>query len=78
MFAILRIQHSKLLRRMPNAAQPTTPIEEMAIASEVNLEQIERITRVQTAIEQLDDNQKLPRRLVAMEGMTVDEAAESC
>lgn len=74
-FAILRNQYTKLLRKLPSDRQLAQPESVQATGSaETQTETTQEI--VQQAIEQLDDHQKLPILLVSMEGMSVEAASE--
>ncbi len=82
MFAILRNQYSKLIRKIARTRQLDDATAD-AIAgretapthSATESTNPERLVRL--AIEQLDENQKLPLLLVTMEGLSVEEAAEA-
>lgn len=74
MFAILRNQFSKMIRRLPKANQMTDLQAAEIVAVESQNEHVQ--AHVQSALNRLDDDQKLPLLLVLMEGLSVDEAAE--
>ena len=74
MFAILRNQYSKMVRR--DVAKSTVtefPVTEIANPESHTDDGREQI---QIALERLGEDQKLPLLLVVMEGLTVNEAAE--
>ena len=77
LFAILRNQYTKVLRKLPKSKSLNEDASEFLTddASEFARTQLETQELVQLAIEKLDADQKLPMLLVAMEGMSVDEAA---
>ncbi len=77
MFAILRNQYGKMIRRRPSiqqtadmdtVSQLTDPPQPAAVFDQQEW--------VQAAMEKLAEDQRLPLLLVTMEGLTVDEAAE--
>lgn len=72
MFAILRNQYTKLIRKESKAAKAS----ELAfdVPQQMSSEN-ESIDRVQQAIARLPENHRLPILLVAMEGLSVDDAA---
>ncbi len=73
MFAILRNQNLKAIRkRKPVASPDVESIADHRHESEKN----EQVDIVQRAIEQLEDDQRLPILLVSMEGLSVEEASE--
>ncbi len=75
MFAIMRNQYTKLLRQLPKSRQMTElVIENLGVPAETNDYQSDQ-QLVQAALQQLNDDHKLPLLLVSMEGMTVDQAA---
>lgn len=73
LFAILRNQFSKLMRK-ENRAAPTSDQVEQVLDRSPNEDP--SVDRVQTAIATLSEIHKLPVLLVSMEGLTVDEAAK--
>ena len=74
LFAILRNQYSKLIRKEARSAQTTEHLDAVAVYEKP----VDQTTEaVQLAIEELDKNHKLPLLLVSMEGMSVDQAAET-
>ncbi len=77
LFAILRNQYSKLLRKLPKTKSLNEESSEIASPDTSTAEETKLETKelVQSAMEELDDDQKLPMLLVAMEGMSVGEAA---
>lgn len=72
LFAILRNQYSKLIRKEARSAQTTEHLDAVAVY-EKPVDPTKKV--VQSAIEQLDENHKLPLLLVSMEGMSVEQAA---
>ena len=74
-FAILRNQYTKVLRKLPAERQLAQP---ESIQAEGPATEPDETTQaiVQQAIEQLDDHHKFPILLVSMEGMSVDAASE--
>lgn len=79
MFAILRNQYSKLIRKIARTRQldDSTANSIAAPQSEYSGEEPDSVRSVRNAIEQLEENQKLPLLLVAMEGLSVEEAADA-
>jgi len=75
LFAILRNQFTKLLRKLPTARQLSQP-ESIQAAATQEADRSDTQEIVQQAIEQLDDIHKFPILLVSMEGMSVDAASE--
>ena len=75
MFAILRNQYSKLIRKESKAATTTEHLDQTAQQEQNNSSEI--ATTVQIAMDLLDDKHKLPLLLVSMEGMSVEEAAKA-
>jgi RNA polymerase sigma-70 factor (ECF subfamily) len=73
LFSILRNQHSKLNRRRFRLVTGSPGVEQ--IVEETERDGRETADVVQTALDQLDEPYKLPLLLVAMEGMSVAEAA---
>ena len=75
-FAILRNQYTKMLRKLPAESQLVQPesVQASSAAETTNKERTQET--VQQAIEQLDDRHKLPILLVSMEGMSVEAASE--
>lgn len=72
MFAILRNQYSKLIRKESKTAQAS----ELAFdVPQQTAPSNETVDRVQQAIARLPENHRLPILLVAMEGLSVEEAA---
>ena len=74
LFAILRNQYSKLIRAEARSTPTTEHLDSVAVY-EKPVDQTQQV--VQAAIEELDENHKLPLLLVSMEGMSVEEAAEA-
>ena len=74
LFAILRNQYSKLIRKEARSTPTTEHLDSVAVY-EKPVDQAKQV--VQSAIEELDENHKLPLLLVSMEGMSVDQAAEA-
>lgn len=75
MFGILRNQYLKSIRQeVRMTALANERMDELAGPAPVP--QGEARELIQTALEQLDDEQRMPIVLVAMEGIAVDEAAE--
>lgn len=72
MFTILRNQYSKLIRKETKSPSTNIDTEPVAAGPEPGSDHSDA---VQSAIQQLDENHKLPILLVSMEGMSVDEAA---
>lgn len=73
LFAILRNQSLKAFRKKrPTASLAVESVVDHRLESGKN----EQADIVQRAIEQLNDNQRLPILLVSMEGLSVDEASE--
>lgn len=73
MFAILRNQYTNLLRKESRAAK-TTDLIDCIPAREPR--ESETSDAVQDAIAMLDEKHRMPVLLVAMEGLSVEEAAE--
>jgi RNA polymerase sigma-70 factor (ECF subfamily) len=73
MFSILRNQYTKLLGREAKAGIATENLEPMVETADSRPSDFADV--VQNAISQLSDLHKLPLLLVAMEGISVDEAA---
>ena len=73
LFAILRNQYSKLIRKERRVVATNGHLDSIAALPETN---DPKKQQVQTALEGLDENHKLPLLLVSMEGLSVDEAAE--
>lgn len=71
-FAILRNQYSKLIRKESRAPVTSRLAEPVVTGPEQREEQA---GLVQSAIDELDDKHKLPILLVSMEGLSVEEAA---
>ena len=71
MFAILRNQYSKLVRRERKNVASNAVQDVAGIESEAN----ETIDIVQAAVNQLDDEHRMPLLLVAMERLSVDETS---
>ena len=76
MFAILRNQYSRLIRKESKTARAYEHLETIAIETTGPEQPNEKIDAVQAAINELDEKHKLPILLVSMEGMSVEEAAE--
>lgn len=76
LFAILRNQYSKLLRRGKRWHTMGETLEMVDRESNSDLIHQERNDLVQYALEQLSEDHKLPILLVTMEGWSVAEAAE--
>ena len=74
LFAILRNQYSKLIRKEARSTQTTEHLDAVAVF-EKPVDQTKEV--VQLAIEQLDESHKMPLLLVSMEGMSVEQAAET-
>ena len=77
MFAILRNQYSKLIRKETKNVQSTEQMDSFA-HDDISQEDTGLTTptdRIQAALEQLDEKHKLPLLLVAMEQMSVEQAA---
>jgi len=74
MFAILRNQYTKLIRKESKAAKSTELIEN--VPAEPQSENNQNVDFVQSAIETLEDKHRLPLLLVSMEGLSVDEASK--
>lgn len=74
MFAILRNQNLKAIRKKKPTASPD--VEAVVDHRTDGSEKTEQASVVQGAIEQLEDEQRMPILLVSMEGMSVDEASE--
>ncbi|MFT5299422.1 MAG: RNA polymerase sigma-70 factor (ECF subfamily) [Mariniblastus sp.] len=72
LFAILRNQYTKLIRKESRAASTREHLDSIAATSNSNEAVVDA---VQAAIGQLDEKHKLPVLLVAMEGLSVDDAA---
>ena len=75
-FAILRNQYTKLLRKLPAERQLAQPESVQEVGRQIASDEATTQQIVQQAIEQLDDHHKLPILLVSMEGMSVDAASE--
>ena len=74
LFAILRNQYLKTCRtKSPMTSNVFETIEDQQLD---RVQKTENVDLVQRAIEQLDENQRLPILLVSMEGLSVEEAAE--
>lgn len=73
MFAILRNQFSKLIRKESKAVVTSVEFDEPV---EKELPDTETQEAVQNAVQSLDEAHRLPILLVSMEGMSVEEAAE--
>ncbi len=75
LFAILRNQYSKLIRK---ESKSSTLIESMqlSIPSRPDSTQNETTEIVQSAIQKLDEKHRMPLLLVSMEGLSVEDAAE--
>lgn len=77
MFAILRNQNLKAIRRKNPAASPDVDLVTDHRSGEAdNADRADRIDLVQQAVEQLEEDQRMPILLVSMEGLSVEEAAE--
>ena len=75
MFAVLRNQYGKLVRRVTkNRRQSVQNIDELAAPSDDSNALAQFALR--SALQELNDDHKLPLLLVAMEGMTAQQAAE--
>jgi len=74
LFAILRNQYSKLIRKEARSARTTEHLDAVAVY-EKPIDHAKEV--VQSAIEELDENHKLPLLLVSMEGMSVEQTAEA-
>ncbi len=74
MFAILRNQNLKAVRQKKVLA--TGGIETVADRHSVETSKPDCVDIVQRALEQLDEDQRLPILLVSMEGLSAEEAAE--
>ena len=72
LFAILRNQYSKLIRKESRAESVSEHLDSIPVDTKVDDGTTEM---VQAAIANLDEIHKLPVLLVSMEGLTVDEAA---
>ena len=70
MFAILRNQYSKHIRKTKRIQQLEAP-ESLSAPDESGAD----TTEIQIGIQQLDEKYKLPLLLVSMEGLSVEEAA---
>ncbi len=73
LFAILRNQYSKLIRK-ESRSTPTTEHLDSVAAKQAPVDQTKEL--VQSAIAELEEIHKLPLLLVSMEGMSVDQTAE--
>jgi RNA polymerase sigma-70 factor (ECF subfamily) len=73
LFAILRNQYSKLIRKESRTAPASGQLDSIAVMSKTNDQTTDL---VQEAIARLDENHKLPVLLVSMEGLSVDEASK--
>jgi len=71
---ILRNQYSKLIRKEARSARTTEHLDAVAVY-EKPIDHAKEV--VQSAIEELDENHKLPLLLVSMEGMSVEQTAEA-
>ncbi len=71
-FAILRNQYTKLIRKEAKSAKPSELLDNVEAKPEPGQERAEA---VQVALSELSDTHKLPLLLVSMEGLTVEEAA---
>ncbi len=73
LFAIMRNQNSKLIRKESHGAPSSEFLDSISAGSKT----VDPATDlVQEAIACLDENHKLPVLLVSMEGLSVDEAAK--
>ena len=72
LFSILRNQYTKFIRAEQKAAPTTDQLEQVAATSKFGSSQNEL---VRVALEKLEDKFKLPLLLVAMEQLSVEEAA---
>lgn len=75
LFSILRFQYTKLIRREGRYETVGTGLNSIPGRDRKSVEPI--VDRVQVAMGQLPEMHKLPLLLVAMEGFSVDEAAQS-
>ena len=75
-FAILRNQYTKVLRKLPAERQLAQPESVQSVGPTSEPDETTTQAIVQQAIEQLDDHHKFPILLVSMEGMSVDAASE--
>ncbi len=73
LFAILRNQYSKLIRK-ESRSTPTTEHLDSVAAKQTPVDPTKEL--VQSAIAELEEIHKLPLLLVSMEGMSVDQTAE--
>ena len=73
LFAILRNQYSKLIRK-ESRSTPTAEHLDTIASTEKPVDPTRDL--VQSAIEELDEKHKIPLLLVSMEGMSVDQTAE--
>lgn len=73
LFAILRNQYSKLIRKESRTVSTSEQLDSIAASPEKDNQTTDM---VQAAIACLDEIHKLPVLLVSMEGLTVEEAAE--
>jgi len=74
MFAILRNQNLKAIRKQKPAV--SSEVEAVVDHRTDEPDKDEQASVVQRAIQQLEDEQRMPILLVSMEGMSVDEASE--
>jgi len=74
MFAILRNQNLKAIRKKRPTASPD--VESVIDHRGDESQQQEKSDIVQAAIEELDEDQRMPILLVSMEGLSVEEASE--
>ena len=74
MFGILRNQYTKLIRRQKKSPEAINNFIDVC-NQQPDHEQSETRNAVQYAVSELDERYRLPLLLVAMESMSVDEAA---
>ncbi len=75
LFSILRFQYTKLLRREGKFGERVSDLDALPSPNQSRPNQV--VDRVQAAMQQLPEMHKLPLLLVAMEGLSVEEAASS-
>ena len=74
LFAILRNQYLKSVRKKKPVA--SSDVEQIADHRTASPPEEDSSDIVQAALEQLDEDQRMPILLVSMEGLSVDEASE--
>ena len=75
LFAILRNQYSKLIRKETRSTPTSGQLDSIATMQTADEKDDQTTDMVQDAIASLDENHKLPVLLVSMEGLSVDDAA---